>query len=210
MLDVRYLRDNPEEAAERLRKRDPAIDLSAFKAMDGKRRALIVEVETLKQRRNSAGEEVARLKREKKDASGILKEMQEVSSRVKALDAEVAACDDEQRAFLLNIPNLPHATTPVGRDSTENPVLRSWGEPREFDFPPLPHTLLGEALGIVDFERAGKLAGARFSLLKGAGALLERALMNFMLDLHTTHHGYTEVLPPFMVKSDCFVGTGQL
>jgi seryl-tRNA synthetase len=210
MFDVRYLRDNLAEAEERLKTRHAAIDLTAFKSLDEKRRSLIVEVEALKQRRNAAGEEIARLKKEKKDASAILKDMQEVSARIKTLDGEVTECDAGLKGFLLDIPNIPHETTPVGRDATENPVVRSWGEPGEFPFSPMEHTLLGEALGIIDFERAGKLAGARFSLLKGAGAALERALINFMLDLHTTEHGYTEVLPPFMVKSECFVGTGQL
>lgn len=210
MLDVKYLRDNLEEAEARLKTRDEAIDLKPFKALDEKRRSLIVEAETLKQKRNSASEEIAKLKKAGQDASGILKEMQEVSARVKALDAEVAGCDAELKRFLLDIPNLPHPTTPVGKDAADNPVVRTWGSPREFAFSPLEHTLIGEGLGILDFERAGKLAGARFSLLKGAGALLERALINLMLDLHTSKHGYTEVLPPFMVKSECFVGTGQL
>jgi seryl-tRNA synthetase len=210
MLDVKYLRENLAEAEGRLKTRDAAVDLAAFKSFDERRRSLIVEVEALKQRRNAASEEIARLKKEKKDAAAILKEMQEVSARIKTLDTEVSECDAGLKGFLLDIPNIPHETTPVGKDATENPVVRSWGEPREFPYPPLEHTLLGEALGIIDFERAGKLAGARFSLLKGAGALLERALISFMLDLHTTEHGYTEVLPPFMVKSECFVGTGQL
>jgi len=210
MLDIRFLRENLEEAERRLKARGGDVDLSGFRDLDGKRRKLIAETEALKQRRNEASERIGRLKKEGRDASSILAEMQEVSARIKALDADVAACDAELRDFMLGLPNLPHPGAPVGTDEKDNPVVRTWGEPPEFSFPPLEHTEIGEALGIIDTERAGRIAGARFALLKGPGALLERALINFMLDLHTTGHGYVEVLPPFITKASALVGTGQL
>lgn len=210
MLDIKYLRENLEEVEERLKTRSGSVDLSGFKALDEKRRRLLGEAETLKARRNAVSEEIGRLKRDKKDASALMAEMQDESARIKSLDSEVAECDSALEAMLLLVPNIPNSSVPVGRDEADNPVVRSWKTPAKLDFVPKEHTELGEALGIIDFERAGKLSGARFSLLKGAGALMERALISFMLDLHTREHGYTEVLPPFMVKSDMMRGTGQL
>jgi len=210
MLDLKFLRENLEEVEKRLKTRGGDIDLSGFKELDAKRRRLLTETETLKARRNAVSEEIGKLKREKKDASALVAEMQEEGAKLKALDTEAAAVEEEMNAFLLNVPNIPHASVPVGRDSNDNPVVRSWGQPKKFDFSPKDHTEIGEGLGILDFERAGKISGARFSLLMGQGALLERALINFMLDVHTTAHGYTEVLPPFMVKGTAMMGTGQL
>lgn len=210
MLDIKYLRENLEEVEERLKTRSGSVDLSGFKALDEKRRRLLGEAETLKARRNAVSEEIGRLKRDKKDASALMAEMQDESARIKSLDSELAECDSALEAMLLLVPNIPNRSVPVGRDEADNPVVRSWKTAPSLDFVPKEHTDLGEALGIIDFERAGKLSGARFSLLKGAGALLERALISFMLDLHTREHGYTEVLPPFMVKSDMMRGTGQL
>ncbi len=210
MLDIKYLRENIEEAEKRLNSRGGAIDLSRIGSLDDKRRALIIEGEGLKARRNTASQEIGRLKQGKEDAASIMAGMQEVSARIKEIDALSSECEAELQDFLLTVPNLPHASVPVGKDETENRVERSWGTAREFDFDPSEHTEIGERLGIIDFERAGRLSGARFSLLKGAGARLERALINFMLDLHTGEHGYTEVAPPFMVKKECFFGTGQL
>ncbi len=210
MLDIKYLRDNLEEAEKRLSARSGSIDLSKFRALDAERRKLLGEAEALKARRNAVSEEIGKLKKEKKDASHLMKEMQDESSRIKELDQKAAEADAELNNLLLVVPNLPHPSVPFGKDSEDNPVIRTWGKTTEFSFTPKEHTDIGEALGILDFERAGKLSGARFSLLKGAGALLERALINFMLDLHTTAHGYTEVLPPFMVKSTALMGTGQL
>ncbi|MDO8426340.1 MAG: serine--tRNA ligase, partial [Deltaproteobacteria bacterium] len=210
MLDIRYLRENLEEAETRLKTRGGAIDLSNFRALDEKRRKLLSESESLKARKNIVSEEIGKLKKEKKDAAGLLKEMQEDSARIKSLDAEVLKCEEELNAFLLLIPNLPNSTVPIGRDSTGNLEVRVWGKAPEFSFSPKEHTEVGTGLGILDFERAGKLAGARFSLLKGPGALLERALINFMLDLHTKTHGYTEVWTPFMLKREAFINTGQL
>jgi seryl-tRNA synthetase len=210
MLDIKYIRENREEVEKRLKTRGEGFDLSGVNSLDEKRRSLLREVEALKEKRNRVSQEVGELKREKKVADALVKEMQEVSSRIKSMDQEVAGCEDELKNLLLTIPNLPHPSVPLGKDETENPVIRTVGEKPEFPFRPKEHVEIGERLGIIDFERAGKLAGARFSLMKGIGALLERALINFMLDLHTKEHGYTEILPPFMVKEECFVGTGQL
>ena len=210
MLDIRYLRENWKAVEERLKTRGGSIDLSRFTSLDAKRRALLKESEALKEKRNKASEDIARLKREGKDAGEILKEMQEVSARIKALDSDISGSEEELNNFLLYLPNIPHSSVPAGADSAGNPVVRTWGEPGRFAFTPLEHVEIGERLGIIDTERAGKIAGARFTLLKGAGALLERALINFMLDLHTRRHGYTETLPPFIAKREVFVGTGQL
>ncbi|MBI5827687.1 MAG: serine--tRNA ligase [Deltaproteobacteria bacterium] len=210
MLDIRYIRDNLDEVERRLATRGGAVDLSLLKSLDAGRRKLLTEAEALKARKNTVSEEIGRLKREKKDASNLVAEMQEVSVKIKDLDSRVAGCEGELEACILQIPNLPHESVPLGKDSEANPVIRTWGMKPEFGFTPLEHTEVGERLGILDFERAGKLSGARFSLSKGPGALLERALINFMLDLHTREHGYQEVLPPFMVKSGALQGTGQL
>ncbi|HLE08378.1 MAG TPA: serine--tRNA ligase, partial [Thermodesulfobacteriota bacterium] len=210
MLDIKYLRENLKDAEKRLSTRGNGVDLSFVTSLDEKRRRLLKEAEALKERRNTVSEEVGRLKKEKKDASPLVSEMQDVSSRIKSLDKEVSGCEEELKNLLLTIPNLPHTSAPVGHDENGNKVVRVSGKKPSFSFPPKEHVEIGESLGIIDFERAGKLSGARFSLMKGVGALLERALINFMLDLHTKEHGYLEVLPPFMVKSDCFVGTGQL
>jgi len=210
MLDLKFLRENLEEVEKRLKTRGGDADLSGFKELDLKRRKLLSESETLKARRNAVSEEIGRLKREKKDASSLVAEMQEEGAKLKELETAAAAVEEEMNSFLLGVPNVPHASVPIGRDSNDNLVVRKWGEPKKFAFSPKEHTELGEKLGILDFERAGKISGARFSLLVGQGALLERALINFMLDVHTTEHGYTEVLPPFMVKSAALMGTGQL
>src|SRR4030066_1287745 len=198
MLDIKYLRENLEEAEKRLNSRGGSVDLSRISSLDDRRRALIIEGEALKARRNTASHEIGRLKKEKQDSASLMAEMQEVSARIKEIDAQSAEGETELQDFLLTLPNLPHPSVSLGREEPENPVIRSWGKAREFDFDPAEHTEIGERLGIIDFERAGRLSGARFSLLKGAGGGLERALINFMLDLHTLEHGYTEEAPPFM------------
>ncbi|HBG46697.1 MAG TPA: serine--tRNA ligase [Deltaproteobacteria bacterium] len=210
MLDIKFLRENLEEVEKRLKTRGASIDLTPFRALDAERRRLLSEAEALKARRNAVSEEIAKLKREKKEAAHLIAEMQEEGAKIKALDTEAAKVEEELNTFLLGVPNMPHASVPVGRDSNDNPVIRSWGEPAQFKFSPKEHTEIGEGLGILDFERAGKISGARFSLLVGAGALMERALINFMLDMHTREHGYTELLPPFLVKDTALMGTGQL
>jgi len=209
MLDVKYLRNNLEEAGKRLALRGE-YDLAPFKALDLKRRAMLQEVEALKERRNKVSEEVAKLKKAKENTDELIGEMRGVSARIKEIDKELGLCEEELNAFLMGLPNFTHASVPVGKDESENQTVRTVGEKPVFDFEIKDHIVLGESLGIIDFERASKLAGARFSLMKGAGARLERALTSFMLDLHTNEHDYTEILPPFIVRSECYVGTGQL
>src|SRR5207253_2665788 len=170
----------------------------------------LVEAESRKARRNKVSDEIARLKKEKQDASGLIGEMKQLAGEIQELDEKAKASDEGLRELLANLPNLPHPSVPVGKTSSDNREVRRWGEPRKFDFEPKAHWDLGPALGILDFERAAKIAGARFALYVGVGARLERALSNLMLDVHTREHGYTEVLPPFMVNSAALYGTGQL
>jgi len=210
MLDLKFVRDNVDRVARMLRDRHMAMDMEPFLELDAKRRAVLRQVEELKHRRNQASEEIARLKREKKDAGALIEEMREVSQRIKDLDQELGAIEERFREFLMLIPNMPHESVPVGADESANPVVKTWGEAPSFDFEPKAHWDIGEQLGILDFERAAKITGARFALYWGAGAALERALISFMLDVHTTRHGYTEVLPPFMVNRAAMTGTGQL
>ncbi|NOX20377.1 MAG: serine--tRNA ligase [Nitrospirae bacterium] len=209
MLDVRFVRENIELVKEALRKRDYDITVDEFLELDEKRRNLIREVEELRNRRNTVSEEIGKLKRQGQDASEMIAEMKTVSDRIKAIDEQLREVDSAIRDFLLNIPNIPHESVPVGKDEEDNVEVRRWGQPREFDFEPLNHWDIGESLDIIDFERASKIAGARFSLMKGLGAKLERALMNFMLDLNT-EKGYKEVFPPILVNRETMTGTGQL
>lgn len=209
MFDAKYLRDNPEQARERLASRGDEIDLAPFAELDARRRALLGEAESLKAERNKVSALIGKTK-DKSQVQGEISRMQEVSKRIKELDEELKSVETELQGLLLILPNLPHEDCPVGTSEEDNRELRSWGEIRQFEFEAKPHWELGEQLGVLDFERAGKLAGARFSLLQGAGARLERALINFMLDLHTDGHNYVEILPPFMVNRDTMTGTGQL
>ncbi len=209
MLDVRFVRENIEVVKDALRKRDYDITVDEFLELDEKRRSLIKEVEELRNKRNRVSEEIGRLKRQGEDATSMIAEMKTVSDRIKSLDEELREVESAIKDFLLNIPNIPHESVPVGKDEDDNVEIRRWGEPREFDFEPLNHWDIGESLDIVDFERASKITGARFSLMKGLGARLERALMNFMLDLNTSK-GYKEVFPPIIVNRETMTGTGQL
>ncbi len=209
MLDIRFVRDNVELVVEALKKRNYTLSLQEFLSLEEERRGLLKEAEELRNKRNTVSEEIGRLKREKKGAADLLNEMKSVSDRIKELDARLTVLDEKVREFILNIPNIPHESVPIGKDETENVVLRIWGTPREFEFPPLNHWDIAEMHGIIDFDRASKIAGARFALMKGAGAKLERALMNFMLDLNTSK-GYTEVFPPILVNRESMTGTGQL
>ncbi len=210
MLDLKFVRENIGTVEEALRKRRSDLSLEGFRGLDEKRRTMLTAVETLRAERNAASEEIGRLRREKQDAAGLMERMKAVSAAIK--EAETGLPDIEARmdALLLNIPNIPDASVPDGAGEEDNPVIRTWGTPREFDFPVRDHVDIGESLDILDFERATKIAGGRFCLLKGAGARIERALINFMLDVHTGEHGYTEMLPPFMANSASFLGTGQL
>ncbi|HOI96383.1 MAG TPA: serine--tRNA ligase [Syntrophobacter fumaroxidans] len=210
MLDLRFVRDNVDKIDMMLRNRRMDMSLAPLIELDTQRRRILREVEELKFRRNKASEEISNLKREKKDSSLLIEEMKEVSRRVKTLDQELTVIEEHFRDFLLLIPNMPHESVPVGADEKDNPVAKTWGSKPELDFEPKPHWEIGEALGILDFERAAKIAGARFALYWKMGAALERALIAFMLDIHTRRHGYTEVLPPFIVNSTSLLGTGQL
>ncbi len=209
MFDVKYLRDNSDEVRQRLATRGDEVDLAPFMELDGQRRSLLGEAEALKAERNRVSALIGKTKDKSQVQNEILR-MQNVSKRIRDLDEELKEVESSLQGLLMLLPNLPHAECPVGRGEEDNLVLCSWGEPPVFDFEPKPHWVLGEELGVLDFERAGKLAGARFSLLRGGGARLERALINFMLDLHTERHNYVEILPPFMVNRDTMTGTGQL
>jgi seryl-tRNA synthetase len=209
MLDLKYLRDNLDQAEQRLATRGGAVDLSAFRGLDQRRRALLSESETLKAEKNRVSQVIGQT-RDKGQVQGEIARMKEVSARIEELDEQLAGVEDELSGLLLNIPNLPHEDAPVGAGEADNREVKCWGAPPAFAFAPQAHWDLGESLGILDFERAGKLTGARFALYRGAGARLERALINFMLDLHTDGHKYIEILPPFMVNRDSMTGTGQL
>lgn len=209
MLDPKYLRENTAEAEARLKTRGEGLSLGGFSLLDERRRALLLEGEQLKALRNKVSEEIARIK-DKSQAQDRIVEMRTVSQQIKVLDEELGQVEEQLREILLTIPNLPNASTPVGSSEADNVEVRTWGEVPSFGFTAKPHWEIGEALGILDFECGAKLTGARFTLSRGAGARLERALINFMLDLHTEKHNYLEMLPPFMVNRESMTGTGQL
>lgn len=212
MLDLNFVRDNLPLVEEKLRQRgmDPAAVLKDFRELDSKRRHAITEAETSKAQRNKATEEIAKLKKSGQDAGAAVAQAKDLREKISELEKTAGDLDARLREILVGIPNLPHASVPVGQSAEENVEVRRWGSPPEFGFTPKPHWDLGPQLGILDLERAVKLTGARFAVYWDLGAKLERALANFMLDLHTSEHGYTEVLPPFLVNSDSMYGTGQL
>lgn len=209
MLDIRYIRENLEEVEARLKTRGSGVSLSGFRELDERRRGLLQETESLKGLRNRVSDEISRVK-DKSQVQDQIVEMREVSQRIKVLDEELRVLEEQLAAFLLTVPNVPAADLPIGSSEADNLEVRKWGEIPSFEFAPKPHWEVGEELGILDFERGAKLTGARFTLYRGAGARLERALINFMLDLHTTRHNYIEMLPPFMVNRESMTGTGQL
>ncbi len=210
MLDVRFVRDNIAMVEEALRRRGSSLSLDGFAELDLTRRGMLASVEKLRAERNAASEEIGRLRREKKDASALMERMKDVAARIKETEAGLPDVERRMEEMLLTIPNIPDPSVPQGTGEADNPTLRTWGTPPSFAFPVRDHVDIGTALDVLDFDRAAKIAGARFVLMKGAGALLERALINFMLDVHTREHGYLETLPPFMANSASFVGTGQL
>jgi len=210
MLDLKFVRDHLAEVEEALRKRRSALPLSEFEELDNARRETLLAVERMRAERNAASEEIGTLRRQKQDASSLMARMKEVSVRIKELEADLPEIERKMEEILLSIPNLPLPSVPEGEGEQDNRTVRSWGTPPSLSFPVRDHVDLGTALSILDFDRAAKIAGARFCLMKGAGARLERALINFMLDIHTREHGYTEVLPPFLANSASFLGTGQL
>jgi seryl-tRNA synthetase len=212
MLDLNFVRDNLPRVEEMLRQRgaDPAAVLKDFLAVDTQRRQAITESETMKARRNKASEDIAKLKKAGQDATAAIAETKELREQIQILEKTAADLDARLQEILSGIPNVPHESVPVGHSEEENVEIRRWGAPPKFDFTPKPHWELGAELGILDLERAVKLTGARFAVYWDMGAKLERALANFMLDLHTREHGYTEVLPPYLVNSESMYGTGQL
>jgi seryl-tRNA synthetase len=212
MIDPQWLRDRLADVEARLRARglDPTKELGELTALDAERRRLIPEVETLKRDQNAAGEAAARARRAGEDPSTIFAENKARAAKIRDLEAELGEVERRRDALLLMLPNLPHESVPAGASAADNPEVRRWGTPRAFDFTPRPHWEIGAALGILDFERAARMSGARFSVLLGAGARLARALIDFMLELHTREHGYTEVEPPFLVNTAALTGTGNL
>jgi seryl-tRNA synthetase len=212
MLDPAYVRDHADDVRKGLRSRglDPDAVLQPFAALDARRKSLILDVEGLKREQNVASEQVALAKKQGLDPSEIFAANKARGQRIKDLETELDEAERQRNDLLMTVPNLPHASVPAGKSSADNQEVRRHGTARAFDFEPKPHWDLGPALGILDFERATRMSGARFSVLRGAGAKLERALINFMLDLHTREHGYTEFVPPFLVNADALRGTGNL
>ncbi|RJP88120.1 MAG: serine--tRNA ligase [Desulfobacteraceae bacterium] len=210
MLEIKYVRQNLSEVYGALKNRGDSADLEAFQAAESDRRGMLAEIEELRHQRNVVSDEIAGMKKKGEDAGDRVLQMREVSGRIKTLEKQLSESEEILQEILIRLPNIPHASVPVGKNEADNPVVRKVGTPRIFDFEPKAHWTLGEDLKILDFERAAKITGARFPLLFGAGARLERALINFMLELHTTEHGYTEVLPPFVVNRKSMTGTGQL
>ncbi|MFH2075612.1 MAG: serine--tRNA ligase [Pseudomonadota bacterium] len=210
MLDIKYLRQNIDFVAAKMRERGQETNLEQFIDLDSKRREIIQKVEGLRSERNAVSKQIGGKKQKKEDASDLIARMGEVSNRIKELDESLKQTDEGLQAILMMLPNLPHESVVCGKGAEDNPVVRIWGEKPSFSFTPRPHWEIGESLNILDFTRGAKITGARFTLYRGLGARLERAIINFMLDLHTGEHGYTEVLTPFMVNRESMTGTGQL
>jgi len=209
MIDLRLIREHPDIVAEAMRKRNTSAPLDEIRSLDERRRDLLKEVEDLRARRNAVSKEIGRMK-DQKQREVLIAEMRVVGDRIRAIEENLRTVETELQGLLLQVPNLPRPDALVGADERDNLVIRTEGEPRVFDFEPLPHWDLGPMLGIIDFERGVRLAGTRFYVLKGLGARLQRALINWMLDLHISEHGYTEIYPPFVVKEEIMLGAGQL
>ncbi len=207
MLDIKLIRDQPELLVKELARRGESVPIDEIISLDQKHRSLLHKVESLRAQRNEVSKELGKLKEKPPQ---LIAEMRRLGDEITSLEDEINQIANKLRNILLYLPNLPHPETPTGKDAKDNVIIRTWGEPKEFSFPPLPHWELGEKLGIIDFERGVKLSGTRFYVLKGLGARLQRALITFMLDLHVREHGYTEIYPPFMVKRECMVGSGNL
>lgn len=210
MLDLKFVRSNPDLVKDALKKRGLPVALDNFLDLDERRRDELFNVEQMKSRRNIVSEEIGRLKKSGKDADDMVLEMRELALQIKQRDEEIKSIEEKLQLFLQHIPNVPHESVPLGHNEADNQVVRTWGEPGKFDFTPKPHWEIGESLDVLDFERGGKVTGARFCFYKGLGARLERSLFSFMLDLHTSEHNYVEIFPPFMVNRDSMIGTGQL
>jgi seryl-tRNA synthetase len=210
LLDRRFIRENFEFVKKKVEQRGTDVDLDAFAQNDEERRELLRKIEELRHKKNVVSEKIGAMIKNKEDASELIKEMKVVSEDIKQLEERIRIVEEDLDIISLSIPNIPHDSVPIGADETNNKLIKTWGEPKKFPFNPKPHWEIGEKLDIIDFERASKISGSRFVLLKGKGALLERALITFMLDLHIKEHGYTEVLPPILVNTESLFGTGQL
>lgn len=213
MLDLRRIRNNPEEFKKVMEGRGEDFDSNLIDdvvALDERRREILVEVEQLKNKRNNESSQIGKLKKEGKDISGLMNDMKLLADKIKEHDVELSEVDEKIKYIMLRIPNVPNPSVPDGKTDEDNVEIRKWGEPRKFNFEAKAHWDIGVDLDILDFERAGKISGSRFTVYKGLGARLERAIINYFLDLHTMDHGYTEVLPPYMVNRDSMTGTGQL
>ena len=210
MLDQRFVRQNPDAVRQAAANKNERVDVDRFLDLDERRRELLQTVESLKQRRNTVSDEIARMKRDGEDASERIAEMREVSTRIKGIDTDLAGLQDSLQAILERLPNIPHSSVPVGADESANVEVRRWGNTPEVEFERKAHWDIGEALDIIDFQRAGKISGSHFVLFKGEGARLQRAMIQFMLDLHIRKHGYTEIIPPYIVNRQSMFGTGQL
>jgi seryl-tRNA synthetase len=210
MLDIKFLRQNIDFVKSRIAQRGQNIDLDDFVRLDAKRRDILQEVEALRNERNAVSKQVGERKKLKEDAQDLISRMGDVSKRIRELEDGLKETEETLQNLLMTVPNIPHESVVYGASSDDNPVVRVWGEKTRFNFTPKPHWEIGENLNILDFARGAKITGARFTLYRGAGAMLERAIVNFMLDLHVMEHGYTEILPPFMANRESMTGTGQL
>ncbi|MFA9455121.1 MAG: serine--tRNA ligase, partial [Candidatus Aminicenantaceae bacterium] len=210
MLDPKFILENPDLVIEKTAARGMKLDLTEFLDLSAQRKTVLQEVEKLRAELNRTSKLIGTMKKEGQDATEAIKEMKQVSDAIKAQDEELREADEKLRSVLLNIPNLAHETVPAGLSEKDNQEIRTFGRKPEFNYPARPHWEIGSNLGILDFERASKITGTRFAVYLGAGALMERALINFMLDLHTRKHHYLEVLPPFIVNRESMTGTGQL
>lgn len=210
MLDIKFVRSNIDKVMDMLNHRGYDLNLSGFQSLDEKRRSVLTNLEKLRYRRNTVTDKIAVMRKNGEDAKVLISEMKDVSKTIKEIETDLPGIEDELNKLLMFIPNLPHESVVVGQDSDDNPIVKKWGDIKDFTFEPLQHWEIGERLNILDFSRAAKISRSRFSLQKGLGARLERALINFMLDVHTNYHHYTEILPPFLVNADSMTGTGQL
>jgi len=210
MLDLKFIRENPDKVREAIQNKKEKLDLDIILNLDEQRRKILLEAESLKQKRNEYSKIIAQMKKEGKNTDKEIAQMKTVSDKITVLDQNLRDVEQQLEQWLLRVPNVPHPSVPVGQNESANKLVKEWGEIKKFDFKPLPHWELGQILGILDLERASKISGSGFIVFTGKGALLERALINFMLDLHTQKHGYKEIFPPFLVNRDSMTGTGQL
>jgi len=210
MLDINIVRNDIEMVKQAVINKNENANLNSLLELDSKRKAQLIECDDLRNKRNVTSKKISELKSKKQDASNVIQEMKGVSDNIKQMEVDIKALTEEMESILLRIPNIPASDVPVGKDPTSNVIVKTWGKRKEFRFTPLPHWEIGKTLDILDFERAAKISGAGFTLYKGAGARLERALYNFMLDLHSQEHGYTEIFPPYLVNRSSMTGTGQL